>query len=121
MGPKWSHQWSCWSSSPHVNCIDNTKNIFNTDNNCIDNGLDEEVIPNLITNTVNNMLTLIPTLDEIHSEIFSMNKDRAPGPDGFGAYFYQTYWEIISLDVSNAVKEFFSSGCQHTCPNPQHS
>ncbi|GAU23976.1 hypothetical protein TSUD_327770 [Trifolium subterraneum] len=36
-----------------------------------------------------------------------MNKEGAPGPDGFGVFFFQTYWEIIKQDVSNAVLEFF--------------
>ncbi|CAJ2663194.1 unnamed protein product [Trifolium pratense] len=36
-----------------------------------------------------------------------MNKNGAPGPDGFGAFFYQTYWDIIK-DVCNAVLEFFT-------------
>ncbi|KAK2449352.1 hypothetical protein QL285_008554 [Trifolium repens] len=38
-----------------------------------------------------------------------MNKEGSPGPDGFGAFFFQTYWEIIKDDVSNAVLEFFNT------------
>ncbi|GAU40165.1 hypothetical protein TSUD_292700 [Trifolium subterraneum] len=34
----------------------------------------------------------------------------APGPDGFGAIFFQTYWEIIKQDVFKAVLQFFTSG-----------
>jgi len=32
-----------------------------------------------------------------------MNKDGSPGPDGFGAFFYQTFWEVIKNDVTNVV------------------
>ena len=43
------------------------------------------------------MVSLISTLREHH-------------PDGFGASFYQCYWDIISKDVYNAVVEFFTTG-----------
>ncbi|PNX87320.1 ribonuclease H, partial [Trifolium pratense] len=36
-----------------------------------------------------------------------MNKDGAPGPDGFGAFFFQTYWDVIKTYVYEAVLEFF--------------
>jgi hypothetical protein len=41
--------------------------------------------------------------------VFGLNGDSAPGPDGFGAYFFQHYWDIVSTDVINAVLEFFTS------------
>ncbi|XP_058742332.1 uncharacterized protein LOC131614798 [Vicia villosa] len=58
----------------------------------------------------NAMLTLLPSMEEIKAAVFSLNKDSAPGPDGFGAVFYQTYWDIIKGDVSKAVLQFFDSG-----------
>jgi hypothetical protein len=42
--------------------------------------------------------------------VFELNKESAPGPDGFGAFFFHTYWDIIHQDVVNAVTEFFSTG-----------
>jgi hypothetical protein len=42
--------------------------------------------------------------------VFSLNKDSAPGPDGVGAFFYQSYWAIIHQDVVNDVLQFFISG-----------
>jgi len=68
----------------------------------------EEFIPNLIDEPVNALLTKIPTREEIKHEVFDLNKDGALDPDGFGACFYQTYWEIIQNDVVNAVLEFFT-------------
>jgi hypothetical protein len=43
-------------------------------------------------------------------QFFSLSKDSAPGPDGFGGFFYQPYWDIIHKDVCNAVIELFSTG-----------
>ena len=39
-----------------------------------------------------------------------IKKDSAPGPDGYGACFYQSFWDIIKVDVINAVLQFFNTG-----------
>ncbi|GAU28119.1 hypothetical protein TSUD_295560 [Trifolium subterraneum] len=69
----------------------------------------EEVIPNLIYEEVNTLLTMLPSYDEIKSAVFSLNKDSAPGPDGFGAFFFQHYWDIVKEDVLNVVLDFFTT------------
>jgi len=51
----------------------------------------EDVIPNLITEDTNNMLTMRPSRDDVKNVVFSLNKDGAPGPDGFGAFFFQHF------------------------------
>ncbi|MCH94435.1 RNA-directed DNA polymerase (Reverse transcriptase), partial [Trifolium medium] len=70
----------------------------------------DEVIPAIIDERVNSILTMIPSSLEIKNAVFELNKDGAPGPDGFGAFFFQTYWDIIQHDVVNAVTEFFTTG-----------
>jgi hypothetical protein len=70
----------------------------------------DEVIPNVIDTNVNNLLTMLPSSDEIKNAVFGMNKDGAPGPDGFGAFFFQTYWEIVHKDVEDVVLQFFNTG-----------
>lgn len=54
---------------------------------------------------------------------FLLNKDSAPGPDGFGGGFYHAFWDIISLDVffffldkPNCIKESTRGAL-----NPLHS
>lgn len=47
---------------------------------------------------------------EIKDALFQMDPDKAPGPDGFNAYFYQSNWDILKDDVIKAVKSFFTSG-----------
>jgi hypothetical protein len=74
-----------------------------------DSLLAEEVIPNMVTDEANAILTMLPSHDEIKAAVFALNKDSAPGPDGFGAFFFQHYWDIISIDVINAVLEFFNT------------
>ena len=66
------------------------------------------VIPNLISEDTNHMLTMLPSPDEIFNAVNSLKKDSAPSPNVFGAIFYQTYWPIVKHDVINVVLEFFS-------------
>ncbi|GAU46447.1 hypothetical protein TSUD_402140 [Trifolium subterraneum] len=90
--------------------VDHFKSIFCINPSLQANNLINDVILSLLDEDVNHMLTLMPSDLEIHEAVFSMNKNSAPGPDGFGAFFFQSYWEIIKHDVSMAVMEFFSSG-----------
>ena len=66
------------------------------------------VVPKLISDDLNHLLTMLPTPQEIFQAVCSLKKDSAPGPDRFGANFYQTYWDIVKNDVINVVLEFFT-------------
>lgn len=58
------------------------KNIFSTNNVVQELQVDqllEDPIPDLVTDEVNNLLTRIPTPDEIHQTVLAMNKEGAPG------------------------------------------
>jgi len=41
--------------------------------------------------------------------VFSLNDDGAPCPDVYGAFCYQTLWEIVKNDVYKPVLKFFQS------------
>lgn len=42
--------------------------------------------------------------------IFSLNNNKAPGPDGYTAEFFKKSWEIVGSDVIEAVLSFFAAG-----------
>ena len=75
-----------------------------------DQELVDEVIPQLIDYTTNNLLTMIPSEAEVRNAVFNLNHDSAPRPDGFGASFFQQHWEIVRKDVYDAVLQFFQTG-----------
>ncbi|MCH84849.1 RNA-directed DNA polymerase (Reverse transcriptase), partial [Trifolium medium] len=90
-----------------IHIVNHFQNLFSSNIVLQGSNLVEEVIPNLVDDQINNMITSIPSSEEIKNAVFSLNKDSAPGPDGFGGFFYQTYWDIIHKDVCDAVIEFF--------------
>ena len=47
----------------------------------------------------NNHLTAPYTEEEVKKAVFQMEHNKAPGPDGFPAEFYQNFWEVIKSDL----------------------
>jgi mannosylglycoprotein endo-beta-mannosidase len=39
------------------------------------------------------------TMEEVKKAVMQMKKNRAPGPDGFPAEFYQNFWDILKSDL----------------------
>jgi hypothetical protein len=47
----------------------------------------------------NAFLTSPYSEEELKKAVFQMEHNKAPGPDGFPAEFYQNFWDIIKLDL----------------------
>jgi mannosylglycoprotein endo-beta-mannosidase len=47
----------------------------------------------------NNLLTAVYSEEEVRRAIFQMEHNKALGPDGFPAEFYQSFWDIIKGDL----------------------
>lgn len=69
--------------------------------------LAEEVIPQLITDDINALLTMLPSHKEIKASSFALIKDSALVLEGFGTIFYQFLWDIVKEDVFKVVLQFF--------------
>ncbi|PKI63787.1 hypothetical protein CRG98_015771, partial [Punica granatum] len=46
---------------------------------------------------------------EIKETLWSMDEDKAPGPDGYRVHFFKTAWSTLSGDFIKAVLNFFNS------------
>ena len=47
----------------------------------------------------NDILTAPFSEEEVKAAVFQMEHNKAPGPDGFPAEFYQNFWDIIKDDI----------------------
>lgn len=65
-------------------------------------------IPSLISPENNAELCKPVTEEEIIKTIWSMDSDKAPGPDGFSIHFYKVCWDIIKYDLQRMVRGFMS-------------
>jgi len=85
------------------------RNIFSSNFVLQDSAIVEEVIPNIIDKQTNRLLTMLPSKEEIN-DVFDLNNEGSPGPNGFGACFFQFYWDIIHKEVVASVLELFQTG-----------
>ncbi|XP_058770393.1 uncharacterized protein LOC131644024 [Vicia villosa] len=86
-------------------------NLFNNNLSVLqDNSLIDEVIPHLLNQENNTELTKLPSMEEVYNAVMSLDKDSAPGPDGFSGFFFQKYWSIIKEEVLAATLQFFQDG-----------
>ncbi|CAA7041844.1 unnamed protein product [Microthlaspi erraticum] len=70
-----------------------------------------EGITGQITDTDNILLTKPATEEEVRSALFLMHPEKAPGPDGMTALFFQRSWPIIKMDILRFINDFLASGC----------
>ncbi|KAL8492488.1 hypothetical protein ACS0TY_023893 [Phlomoides rotata] len=57
----------------------------------------------LVDTTENDALITLPSMEEIRRVVFDMEPSSSPSPNGFNSSFYQTCWDIITVDVIAAV------------------
>eukprot|EP00253_Pinus_taeda_P014197 PITA_14197 len=62
-----------------------------------------------ISDAKNKELDQVITEEEICAVTFSMQQDKAPGPDGFTVAFYRNHWETIKKDFVQIVKNVFQN------------
>lgn len=59
-----------------------------------------------VTSAKSEMLISESTYKEVRGAIFQMEHNKAPGPDGFPAEFYQAFWEVIKDDLMALFSDF---------------
>ncbi|KAF7841397.1 putative non-LTR retroelement reverse transcriptase [Senna tora] len=75
----------------------------------IDQLLDSLEVP-CITEQENLDLAAALTDAEIEQALFLMKPNKAPGPDGLPAMFFQKFWLVVKNDLIACIKSFFDRG-----------
>jgi hypothetical protein len=57
----------------------------------------------------NGLLTAPYSKEEVKKAVFQMEHNKAPGPDGFAAEFYQSFWNTIKMDLLH-ISVFYTLG-----------
>lgn len=64
-----------------------------------------QFIPKLITQEQSNSLNAKFTEEEVKKAVFEMQPEKAPGPDGFPAGFFQKCWHFLGKEVWEAIED----------------
>ena len=66
--------------------------------------------PKLISDIDNNDFIKLPNLEKVRIALFSMNSNKTPGFDDFGAGFFKNYWHIIKRIFLTVLHNFLWMG-----------
>ena len=66
------------------------------------------MLSHFITDEQGSALVALMTADDVKKTIF-LKANKAQGPDGFTAEFFQSSWSIVGKIVTKAILEFLSS------------
>lgn len=83
----------------------------------MDHILNEELlnlIPCMVTEEENAHLVEPFVLEEVRVATFSTPLDASPGLDGFSAAFFTSSWNLVKMDILNAMNELLSSAYMPT-------
>ena len=67
------------------------------------------LIPTKVSEEMNHDLIKDFSAEEVRTALRQMHPTKAPGPDGMSAIFYQKYWDIVGIDVTNMVLNVLNS------------
>ena len=73
-----------------------------------------------VSEQMNANLISDPTYEEVKRALFAIHADKAPGPDGFSASFFQSNWEIVGPAIVSEIQSFFTTGILLATMNVTH-
>lgn len=74
-----------------------------------DGKLSENEVVQRVTEADNISLVAPITREEVHTTVFAMHPDKAPGIDGMNPPFYQAFWSIVEQDVVKFCGDFMKN------------
>jgi hypothetical protein len=79
--------------------------------------LNESMVEGIPQLTISERVELMAefTEKEVRAAIFQLKHNKAPGPDGFPAEFYQIFWSLIKDDLMAMFRDFHSGNLPLFC------
>lgn len=84
-------------------------NLFSVDSQVVRNHVMELMPPSISAEDRNDLVEPV-SLEEVRRAVMAMNSFKAPGADGFQAFFFKQYWDILGDDLHAMVADAFSNG-----------
>ena len=101
--------WSAEEKDIQKIAVSYFENLFTTtDPQVMEDSLAEIQIS--ITDQINVFLTKPATEIEVRTALFMMHPEKAPGPDGMTALFFQKAWDTVKEDLVFLVNSFLEDG-----------
>ncbi|GJT80580.1 RNA-directed DNA polymerase, eukaryota, reverse transcriptase zinc-binding domain protein [Tanacetum coccineum] len=102
--------WGTDGDQVPIQFVNHFKSFLGSQNakECLD--LDSSIFYNRVSQQYAEDMIIEVSNEEIKDAMFTINDNKAPGPDGFTAKFYKKAWNTIGGDICNALKEFFKEG-----------
>ena len=101
-------RWCISQSQVNDTILEFYRDLFTTVN--LENLADVvEVIPQVVTESMNDTLTRAFTIQEVEVVVKEMAPLKAPGPDGMPLLFYQSYWSLVGSDVSHSILHYLNT------------
>ncbi|KAH7863624.1 hypothetical protein Vadar_020021 [Vaccinium darrowii] len=69
-----------------------------------------QCVDHRVSDGMNHFLTRAISFNEVKVAVFQMPSDKAPGPDGMGAGFFQEYSDVVGPSLVDAVRSYCHSG-----------
>lgn len=82
--------------------------LFTSSN--VDGNLSDREDIQKISETENEELIAPITAEEVKTAVFSMHPDKFPGPDGFNPAFFQSFWNVVGMDVIRFCQDYMNTG-----------
>jgi hypothetical protein len=67
-------------------------------------------VEHVVSPGMNEDLMMPFTREEVRCALFQMSPSKAPGPDGMTALFFQKFWHIVGMDVTDSILDFLNNG-----------
>ncbi|KAF5459673.1 hypothetical protein F2P56_019600 [Juglans regia] len=69
-----------------------------------------DIVERRVNDEMNESLEKVFMREEVEEALKMMGPLKSPGPHGFGACFFQSFWHIVGDDVCGAVLQFLNGG-----------